>query len=82
MNIQFYNVKTKQKVSVPQDKLKKVKYERKTASGVKSSYALRAEVDGQKLTKFVSKGDWDKLDVPEEKVVKNNKGTKKPSKKK
>jgi hypothetical protein len=75
-------VKTKQKVSVPQDKLRKVKYERKTSTGVKTSYALRAEIDGQKLTKFVSKDDWDKLDVPEERVVKNSKNAKRPSKKK
>jgi hypothetical protein len=43
------------------------------SGGVKTSYALRAEVNGQKLTKFVSKDDWDKLDVPEEKVVKSSK---------
>ncbi|MEW5839790.1 MAG: hypothetical protein AB1753_02190 [Thermoproteota archaeon] len=66
MNIQFYNVKTKKKVSVPEDRLKKTKYERKTKGGAKRvSYALRAEVDGQKLTKFVSKQDWDRLKVQE-----------------
>jgi hypothetical protein len=66
MNIQFYNVKSK-KVSIPEDKVKKTRYDRKTKVGVRTSYALRAEVDGLKLTKFVSKEDWDRLKVPEEK---------------
>jgi hypothetical protein len=67
MHIQFYNVKTKQKISIPKEKIKKIKYEKKTVNGVRTSYALRANSDeGQKLTKFVSKEDWDRLDVPEE----------------
>jgi hypothetical protein len=70
MNIQFYNVKSKKKVSVSEDKIRKTRYDRKTKAGVRTSYALRAEMDGQKLTKFVSKEDWDKLKVPEEKPKK------------
>lgn len=66
LNIQFYNVKTRKKVSVSSDKVKKVKFSKKTAGGqTRNTYAVRAEVDGAKLTKFVSKDDWDKLDVPE-----------------
>jgi hypothetical protein len=67
VNIQFYSVKAKKKVSVPEENVRKVRYERKTKAGSRSSYALRAEMSGQKLTKFVSKQDWDELKVPEEK---------------
>jgi hypothetical protein len=70
VNIQFYSVKAKKKVSVPEENVRKVRYERKTKSGTRSSYALREEMSGQKLTKFVSKQDWDKLKVPEEKPKK------------
>jgi hypothetical protein len=68
--VQFYSVKSKKKIGVPQEKLRKVRYERKTRQGTRTSYALRAEQDGQKLTKFVSKEDWEKLDVPQDKVTK------------
>lgn len=70
MNIQFYSVKTKKKVSVSEENVRKVRYDRKTKAGIRTSYALRAEANGQKLTKFVSKQDWDKLKVPEEKPKK------------
>ncbi len=70
MNIQFYSVKNKKKVSVPEESIRKVRYERKTKAGTRTSYALRAEMNGQKLTKFVSKQDWDRLKVPEEKARK------------
>jgi hypothetical protein len=70
MNIQFYSVKNKKKVSVPEESIRKVRYERKTKAGTRTSYALRAEVNGQKLTKFVSKQDWDRLKVSEEKPKK------------
>lgn len=82
MNIQFYNVKTKQKISIPQEKIKKVKYERRTSQGVTTSYALRAESEGLRLTKFVSKQDWDSLEVPQEKpVIKTKQSTTKASSK-
>ena len=88
-NIQFYSVKTKQKVSIPTSELKKVRYQKKTSAGTKTTYALRAEHDGQQLTKFVSKADWDSPDVPEEKAAakkgspetKSRKSAKKPKKK-
>lgn len=66
MAIQFYDVKSRQKVSIPESDVKKTKYERQTIAGTQVRYALRAEHNGTKLTKFVSKDAWDKLDAPEE----------------
>ena len=61
-NVEFYDVKNKKKVSVPSAQCKKVTYERQTKSGATQiRYALKAEVDGAKLTRFVSKEDWDKI---------------------
>lgn len=67
INIQFYDVKSKKKVGVPLDKVKKIKYSKKTSKGLRITYAVRAEYNGLKLTKFVSKDDWEKLDAPETK---------------
>ena len=65
MDIEFYDVKKRAKVSVPASQVKKVKYERTTKSGsMQVRYALKAEVDGSRLTKFVSKDMWDSLDAP------------------
>jgi len=66
-DIEFYNVKTRSKVSVPEESVKKTTYERTKKDGsTQVRYALRAEYEGTKLTKFVSKDDWDKLNVPQE----------------
>ena len=63
-SIEFYDVKNKKKVSVPIAQVKRVTYERQTKSGeTQVRYALKAELDGVKLTKFVSKETWDM--VPE-----------------
>ena len=65
MEITFYDVKLRKKVSIDQSKVKKVTF--KTKNG-QLRYALRAKTeDGRNLTKFVSKSDWEALDVPEEK---------------
>ena len=67
MSIEFYDVRTREKVQVPESSVRKVKYERETKSGKTSvRYAFRAEHGGTKLTKFVSEGDWKALDAPEE----------------
>ena len=64
--IQFYDVKKREKVSVPVSQCQKTKYVRTTKDGSEQvRYAVKAEVDGSRLTKFVSKDDWDKLDCPE-----------------
>lgn len=62
MDIEFYDVKNRKKVSVPASQVEKVTYERETKSGEKQiRYAVKAEKDGVKLTKFVSKETWDSI---------------------
>jgi hypothetical protein len=60
MAIEFYNVKTRQKVSVDESKVKKVTFQPKGGS---TRYAVRAEWEGTPLTKFVSKATYDSLNV-------------------
>lgn len=67
MEIQFYDVKSRQKVSVPEAQLAKTKYERTNKNGTTTvRYALRGTYQGRKLTKFVSESDWRQLNAPEE----------------
>lgn len=62
-NIEFYDVKKREKVSVPVSQVKRVKYERETKDGgTQVRYAVKAEFDGSKLTKFVGKDLWDQLE--------------------
>jgi hypothetical protein len=69
MSVVFYDVKKREKISVQENDLKKTKYKRKLKDGrVQIRYALRAKTkDDRSLTKFCSKVDWDKLNVPVEK---------------
>jgi len=47
--------------------VRKTRYERTTKNGRTSTrYALRGTYEGRKLTTFVSREDWERLDVPEE----------------
>jgi len=65
MAIEFYDVRKREKVGVPEDQVKKTSYERETKSGkIQVRYALVAQLEGSKLTKFVSKDTWDSLNVP------------------
>jgi len=68
MAVSFYDVKAKAMVEVPDNKLKKTKYERTTKSGSKQvRYALRGETsDGRKLTKFVNQQTWESTNAPME----------------
>jgi hypothetical protein len=67
MSIEFYDVRKREKVQVPESAVRKVTYERETKSGKTSvRYALRAEHEGTKLNKFVSQSDWEALDAPTE----------------
>lgn len=61
--MEFYNVKKRKKVEIPDDQLKKTTYK---GRGDTIRYALRAVDDGVNLTKFVNKETYDSLDVPEE----------------
>jgi hypothetical protein len=61
--MEFYNVKKRQKVDVPDSKIKKTVY----GQGDRLRYAVRAQDDdGTNLTKFVSKETFDSLNVPQE----------------
>lgn len=67
MAIEFYDVKLREKVSIPDSRVSKTTYEREGKAGkISVRYALRAENEGTKLTKFVSQSDWDALEVPVE----------------
>lgn len=67
MDIEFYDVRKRAKVSVPSSQVKKKKYERQTKNGTTQvRYAVRASVDGTNLTKFVSKDFWESLSAPTE----------------
>lgn len=61
--IEFYNVKKKSKVQIPESQVKGHIYEKTTKTGKKSiRYGLKAvDEDGTKLTKFCSKADYDKI---------------------
>lgn len=64
-SVNFFDVRKRAKVDVPVEKCWKTKYERKTkAGGTQVRYAVKAEVDGAKLTKFVSKDTWEGLSCP------------------
>jgi hypothetical protein len=63
-SIEFYDVKTRQKVSIEKSKVKKTTFNTKNGQ---VRHGLRAKTaDGRNLTKFISKAEWDKLDVPVE----------------
>ncbi len=63
MSVEFYDVKLRKKVSVENSKVTKTTFDTKNGQ---VRYGLRAKTeDGRNLTKFVSKADWDKLDVPQ-----------------
>ena len=65
MSVSFYDVKSRQKVEVPESDLSKVRYERTTKSGSKQvRYALRGKYQGRNLTKFVSQSTWDSTNAP------------------
>jgi hypothetical protein len=64
MEIQFYDVKARQKVGVPAERVRKVTFERQNKDGSTTTrYGFRAEHEGRNLTKFASKADWDALDA-------------------
>jgi hypothetical protein len=62
--IDFYDVKTRQKVSIDKGKVKKTTFNTKNGQ---VRHGLRAKTDdGRNLTKFISKAEWDSLDIPVE----------------
>jgi hypothetical protein len=68
--VEFFNLKTKQKVEIPDNQLKKRRSVRTTSGGKRQErYAVIAEIhEGGKplqLFKFVNKDTFDRLEVPE-----------------
>ena len=65
MSVEFYDVKTRQKVKIEDKQVLKTTF---TTKNGQTRYGLRGKTaDGRMLTKFVSKADWDKGTYPEEK---------------
>ena len=63
MTIEFYDVKIRQKVQIQKSKVVKTTF---TTKNGQTRYGLRAKTeDGRNLTKFVSKADWESMDVPQ-----------------
>lgn len=56
--MQFYNLKTRSHVDVPEGDVRKMKMTRKTKSGTQTRYALTATYQGSKLFKFVSEDTY------------------------
>ena len=63
MSVEFYDVKVREKVKIPKDRITKIKITQKNGQ-VRFAFRALTE-DGRKLTKFCSKADWDAMDVPE-----------------
>lgn len=64
--MEFYNVKTRQKVDVAEKDIKKQKMEKKTSKGTTQvRYAAVTEVDGTRLFKFINEETYKNLNVPE-----------------
>jgi hypothetical protein len=64
--VEFYNMKAKRKVDVPEKDIKKQVFEKKgSAGGIQRRYAIVAESDGTKMFKFVSEQTFRSLNVPE-----------------
>jgi hypothetical protein len=65
MDIEFYNVKTRSKVAVSEDKVQRTTFKKTNKDGsLQVRYAVKANVDGMSLMKFVSQKDWEKMTAP------------------
>jgi hypothetical protein len=65
MPIEFYDVKKREKVQIPESEVRKTTYEKAGKEGkINVRYAFRATNEGTNLTKFVKKEDWEALDAP------------------
>ncbi|MCW5946657.1 MAG: hypothetical protein KIT74_06470 [Fimbriimonadales bacterium] len=63
--MEFYNVKTKSKVDVPESAMVKKKMVRKTKNGTQTRYALIADYQGSKLYRFVNEATYKATNVKE-----------------
>lgn len=63
--MQFYNLKTRSHVDVPESDVRKTKMVRKTKNGEQTRYAFKATYEGSTLYKFVNEATFKATDVPE-----------------
>jgi hypothetical protein len=64
-SVEFYDVKTRKKVSIDDKNVVKTTF---TTKNGQTRYGLRGKTeDNRTLTKFVSKADWDSSSYKEEK---------------
>lgn len=64
---EFYDVKSRQKVSLNEGDVAKVTYQSTTKSGkTQVRYAFRGSYEGRKLTKFVNQATWESAKVKSE----------------
>ena len=63
--MQFYNLKTRSHVDVPDSEVRKVKMTRQTKTGEQVRYAMTAQHEGSKLFKFVNEADYNSSSVQE-----------------
>jgi hypothetical protein len=69
--MKFLDLKAGEEIDVPMEHIHKVKWVTTTKNGhTRVTYARQAVLpDGHKYTRFMSKADWDALDVPEAETV-------------
>ena len=66
MDIEFYDVARRRKISVPLEQVKKTVYIREVGNGKnRVHYLLTAQLNGTVLRKLVRRKDWLELDVPQ-----------------
>lgn len=63
--MQFYNLKTRSHVDIPDKDVRKTRMKRQTKSGEQVRYALTASYEGSKLFKFVNEKTFGSTNVPE-----------------
>lgn len=63
--MQFYNLKTRSHVEIPDADVQKLKMIRKTKSGEQVRYALTATYEGSKLFKFVNEATYNSSSAKE-----------------
>ncbi len=63
--MQFYNLKTRSHVEVPETDVRKTKMIRKTKNGEQTRYALKATYNGSTLYKFVNEATYTAANVAE-----------------
>lgn len=77
--MQFYNLKTRSHVDVPEADVHKMKMVRPTKNGEQTRYAFTAQHEGQKLFKFVSEKAYQDSSAKEAKAEPKSEAKAKPA---